>query len=138
MIAGQRDALSLPFCFFLFPPFEKFPSPAAKEEDERKKEQVLFFFLSTVKNMHPRRNRRSRYFDLVQKNRWFFIRAFFLQSYSMDCYFRQSWVDRRLAFSGQKNLALSIEMLRKIWQGRTKKALKQFSAKKVQFILFYF
>lgn len=33
----------------------------------------------------------------------------------MDCYFRQSWVDRRLAFSGQKNLALSIEMLRKIW-----------------------
>ncbi len=56
----------------------------------------------------------------------------------MDCYFRQSWVDRRLAFSGQKNLALSIEMLRKIWQGRTRKALKQFSAKKVQFILFSF
>ena len=43
----------------------------------------------------------------------------FLQSYSMDCYFRQSWVDRRLAFSGQKNLALSIEMLRKIWKPDT-------------------
>ncbi len=42
-----------------------------------------------------------------------------LQSYSMDCYFRQSWVDRRLAFSGQKNLALSIEMLRKIWKPDT-------------------
>ncbi|XP_059079847.1 gamma-aminobutyric acid receptor subunit alpha-3-like [Tigriopus californicus] len=40
-------------------------------------------------------------------------------SYSMDCYFRQSWVDRRLAFSGRKNLALSIEMLRKIWKPDT-------------------
>jgi hypothetical protein len=34
----------------------------------------------------------------------------------MDCYFRQSWVDKRLSFSGQKTLALSIEMLRKIWK----------------------
>lgn len=42
-----------------------------------------------------------------------------LQSYSMDCYFRQTWIDRRLAFSGQKNLALSIEMLRKIWKPDT-------------------
>ncbi|CAB4064290.1 GABRA [Lepeophtheirus salmonis] len=40
-------------------------------------------------------------------------------SYSMDCYFRQSWVDTRLAFSGQKNLALSIEMLNKIWKPDT-------------------
>lgn len=40
-------------------------------------------------------------------------------TYSMDCYFRQSWVDRRLAFSGRKNLALSIEMLRKIWKPDT-------------------
>eukprot|EP00095_Tigriopus_kingsejongensis_P011181 maker-scaffold456_size166325-snap-gene-0.27 protein:Tk11181 transcript:maker-scaffold456_size166325-snap-gene-0.27-mRNA-1 annotation:"gaba-gated ion channel grd isoform x2" len=40
-------------------------------------------------------------------------------SYSMDCYFRQSWVDRRLSFSGRKNLALSIEMLRKIWKPDT-------------------
>lgn len=40
-------------------------------------------------------------------------------SYSMDCYFRQSWVDTRLAFSGRKNLALSIEMLRKIWKPDT-------------------
>lgn len=37
----------------------------------------------------------------------------------MDCYFRQSWVDRRLAYSGRKNLALSIEMLRKIWKPDT-------------------
>merc|ERR1719361_2742479 len=43
-------------------------------------------------------------------------------SYSMDCYFRQSWVDRRLAFSDDTNhepLALSIEMLRKIWKPDT-------------------
>ena len=47
------------------------------------------------------------------------VLSHFLKSYSMDCYFRQSWVDRRLAFSGQKNLALSIEMLRKIWKPDT-------------------
>ena len=41
------------------------------------------------------------------------------QSYSMDCYFRQSWTDSRLAFSGRKTLALSIEMLRKIWKPDT-------------------
>ena len=44
------------------------------------------------------------------------------QSYSMDCYFRQSWVDRRLAFSDDTNhepLALSTEMLRKIWKPDT-------------------
>ncbi len=37
----------------------------------------------------------------------------------MDCYFRQTWIDRRLAFSGRNNLALSIEMLRKIWKPDT-------------------
>ena len=41
----------------------------------------------------------------------------------MDCYFRQSWVDRRLAYNvtenDKKNLALSIEMLRKIWKPDT-------------------
>ena len=55
----------------------------------------------------------------------------------MDCYFRQSWVDKRLSFSGYKvdkiysthvtqihihpqdALALSIEMLRKIWKPDT-------------------
>lgn len=40
----------------------------------------------------------------------------------MDCYFRQSWVDRRLAFSDDTNhepLALSTEMLRKIWKPDT-------------------
>ena len=38
----------------------------------------------------------------------------------MDCYFRQSWVDKRLSFEGYKDpLALSIEMLRKIWKPDT-------------------
>ena len=38
----------------------------------------------------------------------------------MDCYFRQSWVDKRLSFEGYKGaLALSIEMLRKIWKPDT-------------------
>lgn len=42
------------------------------------------------------------------------------QTYSMDCYFRQSWVDRRLAFVGaQDTLALSISMLAKIWKPDT-------------------
>lgn len=42
------------------------------------------------------------------------------QTYSMDCYFRQSWVDRRLAFQGNKEtLALSITMLHKIWKPDT-------------------
>ncbi|KAL6256803.1 hypothetical protein P5V15_011742 [Pogonomyrmex californicus] len=41
-------------------------------------------------------------------------------TYSMDCYFRQSWVDRRLAFQGGKEtLALSISMLAKIWKPDT-------------------
>lgn len=42
------------------------------------------------------------------------------QTYSMDCYFRQSWVDRRLAFQGGKEtLALSISMLARIWKPDT-------------------
>ncbi|KOC71088.1 Gamma-aminobutyric acid receptor alpha-like [Habropoda laboriosa] len=41
-------------------------------------------------------------------------------TYSMDCYFRQSWVDRRLAFQGGKEtLALSISMLARIWKPDT-------------------
>lgn len=41
-------------------------------------------------------------------------------SYIMDCYFRQSWVDKRLSFEGYKDaLALNIEMLRKIWKPDT-------------------
>ncbi|ENN76109.1 hypothetical protein YQE_07358, partial [Dendroctonus ponderosae] len=44
-----------------------------------------------------------------------------LQTYSMDCYFRQSWIDRRLSFSGHDNdtLALSITMLERIWKPDT-------------------
>lgn len=38
----------------------------------------------------------------------------------MDLYFRQSWVDKRLAFQGYKDtLALSITMLEKIWKPDT-------------------
>ncbi|RZF41722.1 hypothetical protein LSTR_LSTR008597 [Laodelphax striatellus] len=38
----------------------------------------------------------------------------------MDCYFRQSWLDRRLAYAGYKDtLALSITMLEKIWKPDT-------------------
>ncbi|XP_035212938.1 gamma-aminobutyric acid receptor alpha-like [Stegodyphus dumicola] len=41
-------------------------------------------------------------------------------SYSMDCYFRQSWVDRRLAYTSKMpTLALSISMLEKIWRPDT-------------------
>ena len=46
-------------------------------------------------------------------------------SYSMDCYFRQAWKDSRLAydpnaFQGRpKNLALSVNMLDKIWKPDT-------------------
>ncbi|KAL7293830.1 hypothetical protein TKK_0012888 [Trichogramma kaykai] len=41
-------------------------------------------------------------------------------TYSMDCYFRQSWVDKRLAFqSGKETLALSISMLARIWKPDT-------------------
>ncbi|KAK6618048.1 hypothetical protein RUM44_002490 [Polyplax serrata] len=43
-----------------------------------------------------------------------------LCTYSMDLYFRQSWVDKRLAFQGYKDtLALSITMLEKIWKPDT-------------------
>ncbi|GFG34073.1 hypothetical protein Cfor_01961, partial [Coptotermes formosanus] len=43
-----------------------------------------------------------------------------MDTYSMDCYFRQSWVDRRLAFQGNKEtLALSISMLQRIWKPDT-------------------
>ncbi|XP_077296624.1 gamma-aminobutyric acid type A receptor subunit Grd [Arctopsyche grandis] len=42
-------------------------------------------------------------------------------TYSMDCYFRQSWVDKRLAFraDAKETLALSISMLKKIWKPDT-------------------
>lgn len=40
----------------------------------------------------------------------------------MDCYFRQTWVDRRLSFQGNgknETLALSISMLKRIWKPDT-------------------
>ena len=41
-------------------------------------------------------------------------------TYSMDCYLRQSWLDKRLAFSGRHtSLALGIDLLRKIWKPDT-------------------
>ncbi|KAG5895167.1 hypothetical protein JTB14_007335 [Gonioctena quinquepunctata] len=42
-------------------------------------------------------------------------------TYSMDCYFRQSWIDKRLAFLGDSNdtLALSVSMLARIWKPDT-------------------
>ncbi|XP_054721536.1 gamma-aminobutyric acid receptor alpha-like isoform X2 [Uloborus diversus] len=40
--------------------------------------------------------------------------------YSMDCYFRQKWTDRRLMFGGPiKNLSLSIKMLEGLWKPDT-------------------
>ncbi|XP_022905767.2 gamma-aminobutyric acid receptor subunit alpha-2 [Onthophagus taurus] len=40
--------------------------------------------------------------------------------YSMDCYFRQYWQDRRLSFLGPiKSLSLSIKMLERIWRPDT-------------------
>ncbi|ALC49631.1 CG8916 [Drosophila busckii] len=40
--------------------------------------------------------------------------------YSMDCYFRQYWRDKRLSFQGPiKSLSLSIKMLDKIWRPDT-------------------
>ncbi|XP_023215415.1 gamma-aminobutyric acid receptor alpha-like [Centruroides sculpturatus] len=40
--------------------------------------------------------------------------------YSMDCYFRQKWTDRRLRFDGPiKNLSLNIKMLDRIWKPDT-------------------
>ena len=58
----------------------------------------------------------------------------------MDCYFRQSWVDKRLSFEGYKGaLALSIEMLRKIWKpdtyGETGRALLSLS--RIIFLVVY-
>ncbi|XP_019893131.1 gamma-aminobutyric acid receptor subunit alpha-2 [Musca domestica] len=40
--------------------------------------------------------------------------------YSMDCYFRQYWKDKRLSFQGPiKSLSLSIKMLERIWRPDT-------------------
>ncbi|CAG2121220.1 unnamed protein product, partial [Medioppia subpectinata] len=40
--------------------------------------------------------------------------------FSLDCYFRQKWLDKRLEFSGpSKFLSLNINMLDKIWKPDT-------------------
>ncbi len=42
------------------------------------------------------------------------------QAYQMDCYFRQSWVDKRLKFSGPiKTLAISVTILDRLWKPDT-------------------
>ncbi|KAK7079829.1 Gamma-aminobutyric acid receptor subunit alpha-4 [Halocaridina rubra] len=41
-------------------------------------------------------------------------------TYSMDCYFRQSWVDERLAFSDlDEAFTLSVAVLEKLWKPDT-------------------
>ncbi|XP_013411588.1 gamma-aminobutyric acid receptor subunit alpha-2 [Lingula anatina] len=41
-------------------------------------------------------------------------------AYSMDCYFRQQWYDKRLTFEGEmEKLSLSIHVLKKIWKPDT-------------------
>ena len=43
-----------------------------------------------------------------------------LQAYQMDCYFRQSWIDRRLEFRGHlQTLTVSNRMLERIWKPDT-------------------
>jgi Neurotransmitter-gated ion-channel ligand binding domain len=37
----------------------------------------------------------------------------------MDAYFRQTWVDQRLRFSGTTEMAVHIKMLQKIWKPDT-------------------
>lgn len=42
------------------------------------------------------------------------------QAYQMDCYFRQSWLDRRLEFNGTlKTLPVSIHVLDRLWKPDT-------------------
>ena len=54
-----------------------------------------------------------------------FCEGYFSQWYSMDCYFRQYWRDKRLSFKGLKNnannlvinqLSLNVAILEKIWK----------------------
>lgn len=43
-----------------------------------------------------------------------------VQTYKMDCYFRQSWVDRRLSFEGSlRTLTVSINFLDRMWKPDT-------------------
>ena len=48
------------------------------------------------------------------------LQSTLLQVYSMDCYFRQSWVDRRLAFTGSmQTLGVSVNILERLWKPDT-------------------
>ena len=45
---------------------------------------------------------------------------FCLKAYQIDCYFRQSWVDKRLEFSGPLHkLAVSVNILERLWKPDT-------------------
>lgn len=39
----------------------------------------------------------------------------YFKDYSMDIFFRQYWVDRRLAFEGPKELVIGADILNLIW-----------------------
>ena len=96
----------------------------------RKRGQILlflFFFLVNVKFTEKFRlsrfTKKSTNFFYARYVYLLFIFQFqccFLQDYSMDCYFRQSWRDSRLSFLGPiKSLSLSIKMLERIWRPDT-------------------
>ena len=44
----------------------------------------------------------------------------YYQSYSMDCYFRQSWVDKRLSFSGYKVIPVMVLIMKYLIKGCTR------------------
>ena len=51
---------------------------------------------------------------------YFIDPCFYTQAYQMDCYFRQSWVDKRLEFTGPvKTLSVSVKILEKLWKPDT-------------------
>ena len=48
------------------------------------------------------------------------ILAYIQQTFSMDCYFRQTWIDKRLSFTGDiKTMTIGISTLEKIWKPDT-------------------
>lgn len=54
--------------------------------------------------------------------KWLSIIRYCLQMFQMDCYFRQSWYDRRLAFDRgvfNDSMLLSTTVLKKMWSPDT-------------------